>query len=152
MEEQQNFEQQPEHYQQEPEQQYVAEPEVVEEEVQPEVVEEEVQPEVVVEEVMPEVVVEEVMPEVVEEEVMQSELEVQPEPEAENIVNIIDEMIISIMDPVIEMDNQYVLPREMMVIEQPIAPVEVQQPVNPTLMPLFGGRSARRNPGMRLYM
>ena len=87
------------------------------------------------------------------------EVVVMPEPEvaevsseAENIVNIIDEIQISIIDPVVEMNNKYVLPKEILVIEQPIAQVEVQQPVNPTLMPLFGGRSARRNPGMRLYM
>ena len=129
MDEQQNFEQ---------------EPEVVEEvvEVQPEVVEE-VQPEVV-EEVQSEVVVE-VQPEPEPEVEVQAEVVEEPEemPELEEVENIVAEVMEIMM-----FDN--------VIVQPPVAPVEVRQPAplaaEPTLIPLFGRRSARRNPGMRLYM
>ena len=163
MDEQQNFEQ---------------EPEVVEEvvEVQPEVVEE-VQPEVV-EEVQPEVV-EEVQPEVVEEVQSEVVVEVQPEPEPE--VEVQSEVVVEVQpepEPEVEVQAEVVEePEEMpeleevenivaevmeimmfdnVIVQPPVAPVEVRQPAplaaEPTLIPLFGRRSARRNPGMRLYM
>ena len=98
----------------------------------------ELEPEPVVE---PEPEVVEVQP---EPEVVEEEPEVQPEPELEDIVAEVIE--ITMFDNVI--------------VQPPVAPVEVRQPTNqpvqlavePTLMPLFGRRSARRNPGMRLHM
>ena len=124
----------------------------IEQQPQPDLVPETYQlpePEVVPEivpEVVPEVVEPEVVPEVVEPEV------VEPEVVPENILISINEEQASEIPVNVEMNSQYILPKEIMMTITPVAQVEDQQPTNPNLIPLFGRRSTRRNPKMRLYM